>query len=584
MDLDPAPEVIVSSQAMALDEPPAAVVAPPIYKEEARTIPASKPVARVIHKRPKVLAKAKVALPQDVPAATTTLSTQISPKPKEHEIIVESKPEVAPAPAPPPVAQYAFPAIPDTPPAQKIITAETGATIQVRVEPSEVTAPIILPTTQTVVTTQTVQGPQPQFGPPLAKNDYSKPTHPTTTHSTDSRALSVGPPAEAGPAPPPGFTGSPALRAPTFVEAFDETTAIPTASSDALTIENPEGVNTTDPQVGWRIATATSHLPSLYWASSQSTPILSKNAALFLSKMGGNPVSIQAGTGIVFGKVPSGWTVELSGRAERPVVLDQTKQPVSTQSTEGDRSFAFFNSEPGAHLIYLIGPLGKSNGAVAVPVLSETATYVDLSIVTKKSVTGRVLDAGSASAQSIRGAEVRVIGQPGTVAVTDSQGQFSISNVSVISNYPLYLETDAASGYTHRYKVASGHERDLTLFRLGNDQLTEWLGQLEGGVSSTSGVIVAAVPRPIAANSEYTVYPSTESLASAATLKPETYALSSEGQLQINVPLKPESPRFISVQVPEGPAIVRLEDQRQAMVWSELVISQPGIVNVIGAY
>jgi hypothetical protein len=383
---------------------------------------------------------------------------------------------------------------------------------------------------------------------------------------------------------PPAPTAAKALApsAP-FVEAFDWTTSIPTATTESVTIENPEGTHTINGRSGWSIARASNHLPTLYWLNGKSAPLVSSNAAFLLSKLAGTGLSVQSETGLVFGKVPSGWSVELSGRAEHPVVLAADNRVVQPQTTEGDRYFAFLNAEPGAHLIYLVGSLGKANGAVAVPVIPGTSTYLDLSIVTKKSVTGRVYDAEATNPRPIRGAQVRVVGQLAAATVTNDRGEFSISNVSVISNYPLFLETDTAPGFTHRYKVASGHEHDLLLFRMSERQITQWLDQLEGGISQASGIVVAAVSKPVGLSTEHAVFPAADSMLANANLKPESYTLSTSGQLQVNTPLKPDASRFVSVQVPEGPTIVKLEDQRQAMVWSELVISQPGIVNVVSA-
>jgi hypothetical protein len=387
--------------------------------------------------------------------------------------------------------------------------------------------------------------------------------------------------AEAAAAAEPAKSASPVTS---FVEAFEWTNPVTGVTTEAITIENAEGLKAQTGRSGWNLARALNHLPTLYWSNEKPAALIANNAAFLLSRLAGTAPSTQSETGIVFGKVPSGWSVELSGRAEHPVVLGEDNRILQPQSTEGDRYFAFLNTEPGAHLVYLVGALGKSNGAVAVPVIPGTATYLDLIQVTKKGLTGKVFDAEATSPRPIKGAQVRVVGQGGATAVTNERGEFSIPGVSVISNYPLFVETDAATGFTHRYKVASGHEHDLMLFRMTERQITQWLDQLEGGISQASGIVVAAVPGPVAQNTEHAVYPATESLLANTNLKPESYTLSETGALQVNTPLKPDTSRFISVQVPEGPTIVRLEDQRQAMVWSELVISQPGIVNVVSAY
>jgi hypothetical protein len=227
---------------------------------------------------------------------------------------------------------------------------------------------------------------------------------------------------------------------------------------------------------------------------------------------------------------------------------------------------------------------GGTVGAVAIPVLSGTATFTDATRIMKKTVSGRVFDAGAADLKALARIQVRIVGQPRARANTDESGAFELNNVSLISNFPLYVETDAEDGATHRYRVVPGAERGLSLFRMGETQVRDVLEQLEGGISADSGLIVGAMPETAKTKSVNGLYPSVATLSPGQTLKPESYTVSAIGQLHINATLSDKDSRFVAVQVPEGPAIARLENKSQATIWSEMVFAQPKIINVLGPY
>jgi hypothetical protein len=68
------------------------------------------------------------------------------------------------------------------------------------------------------------------------------------------------------------------------------------------------------------------------------------------------------------------------------------------------------------------------------------------------------------------------------------------------------------------------------------------------------------------------------------TLKPETYAITNAGQLEVNAPLSVGATRFVAVQVPEGPVLARVENKSGTIIWSELVLAQPRIIDIVGPY
>jgi hypothetical protein len=360
------------------------------------------------------------------------------------------------------------------------------------------------------------------------------------------------------------------------VEAFDWSTPILQGSDSPFTNEETETSS-----VGWSKSEAADHWPTYARRSVTNVPLISNNAAKLLSAIGGS--TLQSETGIVFGKIPSGWNVRLSGRAERPIVLNFNNQAVAPQSSDGDRYFAFLNAAPGAHLVYLADGSGVEQGAVAVASIGHTSTYIDLSRLSHATLQGRVLDGSNASGRPLANVTVRVLGKSSAVTQTDSRGQFQIPNVLTVGDQPLFVETDATDGHTHRYQIKPDQLSSVTLYRLDGRSIEEWLGQLEGAISAESGLIVAALPGQIASAGESAHLQATvRALDPSATLQPEVYTIDPSGQLEVHTPLTDRSNRIISVQIPEGPALVSLTDANGQVTWSEIVFSSPGVVNLIG--
>jgi hypothetical protein len=361
-----------------------------------------------------------------------------------------------------------------------------------------------------------------------------------------------------------------------MVEAFDWSTPINLGTSTQFTNEAAEASSS-----GWVKSEALDHWPTFARSSVTNVPLISNNAAKLLAAIGGS--TLQSETGIVFGKIPTGWNVRLSGRAERSVVLNFNNQTVAPQSSDGDRYFAFLNAAPGAHLVYLVDASGVEQGAVAIASLGRTSTYIDLSQLTHATLQGRVLDGSNASGRPLANVTVRVLGKSSAVTQTDSRGQFQISNILTVGSQPLFVETDAADGHTHRYQLKPDQLSSVTLYRLDGHSIEEWLGQLEGAISAESGLIVAALPGQIASAGDGAhLQAAVRALDPSATLQPEVYTIDPSGQLEVHAPLTNRSNRLISVQIPEGPALVSLTDPSGQATWSEIVFSSPGVVNLIG--
>lgn len=369
------------------------------------------------------------------------------------------------------------------------------------------------------------------------------------------------------------------INVPTYVEAFSWTTPVYQAATESLTHERLISS-------GWTVSNAENHWPTLCRGQMSTIPLLLNNTALLLARTT-TTADVLGESGIVFGKLPAGWSVGLSARSESVLVFDGQSRPVNNDSPEptvGDRYFIFLNVAPGSQIVTLNKPSVKENAAIGVPVLAGTATYVDLSQVKKRSFSGRVFDGGSGESAGMKNVNVHVIGQSQAVGITDANGDFSIDEAYSLEGFPVYFETNSGTGFTHRYAISSDQKGQLILYRMGNKQIEDWIGQLEGGISPESSLIVAAVPGIVGEQGDGNLFPSFVSLNKRPNLKPETYTVGPSGQLLVHNALTAESSRMVTVQVPDGPGMIQVEDKSQHIIWSELLMNSPGVINVVGPY
>ncbi len=323
----------------------------------------------------------------------------------------------------------------------------------------------------------------------------------------------------------------------------------------------------------WNVTRATGYWPTLSYQArgpgQVPAALLSANSALLLAASSG--ARLQSEAGIVFGFIPAQQTVQFSGRSEKALYLD---------GPQGYRAFAFVNAAPGAHILYT-----NEGAALAIPVLDGKATFLDLTQLRRHSFSGRVFDAGSRSAKPQKSVTVKVVGYPGASALTDGQGYFSLENVPTFGDYPIYLETTLGSEFKHRYRVSTNRRGLLGLFRFSAEKIDSWLRQLEGGVSPDSGIVIAAFPQLAASQDRGSLIAKVRPALKGSSLPPETYTLSPTEHLSEISPLDAQSARSISVQVPEGLNMAQVLHRTSGKVlWSELVIASPGVVNVLGPY
>lgn len=361
---------------------------------------------------------------------------------------------------------------------------------------------------------------------------------------------------------------------PEFREAFNSDQEVLGVQSTVMSLEG-EGA-------GWRNYATEGYWPTVTrFRPHQSIPLISDNSAQLLGMAA--RARAQREAGIVFGSVPSGWSVAFAGHSEKGVFLNAENQTLSPFALEADRMFAFINAEPGARALILRGPAEDEYGVIAVPVLAGHATYVDLTRIDVKKLSGYVFDGDSQETPPLGGVQVRLSGTSSQDVVTDSNGYFEINHVLTLDDYPVYIETDQSGGFTHRYEVKPENFKEAVLYRLSDSQISNWVDQLEGGISPESGLAVIALsPSVLERALQRKLLPRLSSLMKSSSLTPETYSISPHGELQVQSPIDPQLPRFISVQLSEGPFVAEVVDERDQPIWSNILFAQPRIVNIVG--
>lgn len=366
------------------------------------------------------------------------------------------------------------------------------------------------------------------------------------------------------------------------LEAFNWAQEIPYCDHRALT---QEFVDAAASPGSWVLAQAKDHWPTLHWKSGRNfaAPVISNNSSILLSKIA--ETNIQAEAGIVFGKLSPGWNVSISGRADQPIILNSRNELINAANADSETYFAFLNAEPGAALVYFKNSAKGTSGSVAIPVLNGSATFVDLSRISFKKVSGKVFNAEARRARGLRGVAVTVIDQPQS-AITGNDGSFQIERIAVVDDMPVYLETGIKDEYPQRYRVPARQLNEVALYRFSENTVDDWVSQIEGGVSSESALIIGAVPQLVSAAPQKQLFASVRSLLETQVLVPETYSLSSEGELklQTQLPISGIATRFMAVQIPGGPVVVGAKDDSNAGVWSELLLTSPRVISVVGPY
>jgi len=378
------------------------------------------------------------------------------------------------------------------------------------------------------------------------------------------------------------------INAPIYTSFGDGNEALPVAQFTELTREDPAGICARDQYYGWTVSKAPLYWNTVFW-SNQRAEALSHNQAMLFAATA--QTQIQSGTAIIYGRVPAGYRVALSGRAEAAVYLNSRTQPIAETDDTSERYFSFVNVAPGSQLLYFIENKMGQPGAVGVPAVADTATYIDLRQVNESSIQGFIFDAASAQEElkPLPRTLIEVIGYDGLSTFSKEDGSFEISRINMISDIPVFLQVVAQDRLAHRYRWSTSEStRPAPLFVFSNEQIRKYSDQLDGGISLESGMMMGAVPGIIAHAKKSLdsdqLFPGLRLLVEDSNFHSEVYTLNPRSELQVTKSLSSQETRMLYFQIPEGPVIPFLEDKEQKLIWSELQFISPNVVNVIGPY
>ncbi len=350
--------------------------------------------------------------------------------------------------------------------------------------------------------------------------------------------------------------------------------------------------------MGWHRAVDSEYGSLLYYTHRNyldSIPILS-NRAVQNFKISGFTQSLTSA--LVYGKIMPGWDIEFRsedlGSGGVILYFDQDGHAVTQPDATQNRFFIALNVLPGYRFLKLRSLRGEGEGSVAVPALSDTKTYVDLTHISAEgTVSGTLYDEDpdeKGQVWPLGGSVVRILGQPHARMTTDLEGKFQFVKNVVVTGYPFFLESNKEvespdgrvtyPGFVHRYEVNFEQNLEgLKLFRVPNKKITEnWLAQLDG-LSAETGLVVAVGGEAIEQFSDRVLFPTIRSLSSTSKLVPKAYTLSAGGQL-LKTSLHPGQDQFIGVEV-EGPTLVGVEDAERVLVWGRLTYASPRVVTVV---
>lgn len=370
------------------------------------------------------------------------------------------------------------------------------------------------------------------------------------------------------------------------VQAFDWDYTIPGIEQKVV---SAEFLGSLESRGGWLISSPKNYWPTLYWQSSKENEraaLISENSVgALVSQMG---IQLQPQMSLVWGRIPSGWKVEYSDRAEsaryttaKGEVLDG---PDKTAGPGGESYFFLFNAAPRANILYLTNTEGKSAGAIALPAKPATATYLDLFNQKVSTVSGNVWDAESDEGKGRKNILMTIVGAEDRSAFTKEEGRFSIPGVVTFGTYPFFVEADRKTTYKHRYRVHPNAMSDVSLYLMRARQIDDLYAQAQSTSSAQGGFAIGAFPQ-------------------VGHAIPELYSQVTPLQFEMDRPyrsvfpvdqlgglmasgtkLDVTSPKFIALDLPEGAAIAKLENRDKRLLWSELIVSSPGVINIIGPY
>jgi len=285
--------------------------------------------------------------------------------------------------------------------------------------------------------------------------------------------------------------------------------------------------------------------------------------------------------GWVAGWIPEGALVQVKGSSSVKYFTASGLERAGTDP--GEKFFVAARVSEGPAVVQLLSlDDQRVLSAAGIPVMKDRMTQVDFRNLQKTRVWGSLLDSEQQLPVGVPHAEVKLVGYANHLTVTDDQGLFDLGEVAVPTGLNVFLEARTQTGFVHRYPVANAASSEgLSLFYFSNDRLGRWMGNLEGGLSARSAMIVASMKQEKLLGGR----PVIKSFSGDRTLKPETYWLTAKDQLLepnhlLNTDIKTNYVQWLGVEISSNAVLAGLQSARGRWVKSKWLPTSPGVITV----
>jgi hypothetical protein len=137
-------------------------------------------------------------------------------------------------------------------------------------------------------------------------------------------------------------------------------------------------------------------------------------------------------------------------------------------------------------------------------------------------------------------------------------------------------------GYTYRYVMKNRNRvGDYVVNQIAEKTLFHWIKQVKQGLSDQSAMIVGFFNRKRLGGFKEHHFVKTIPQTAKFGLEPLNFSVLWNGKISSTEPLEGDSPRFMSVQVPEGLSQVSLTRESGTPVISELIPVSPRVIHVV---
>jgi hypothetical protein len=296
--------------------------------------------------------------------------------------------------------------------------------------------------------------------------------------------------------------------------------------------------------------------------------------------------TIQPSAGLVFGEVPAGYRVEFSGRSDEAIYWVSGKGQLSTHDYSQARSFALLNAEPGMHLVHLVHAWTGERIPVAAAIVGGYSTFLDLSKVRRVGVRGRIALSSAKRFEPAALLQVSRVGDSTRSVFSNKAGEFKLDHILVAGELPIFIEYFGKDfPHPHRVKVSLGTS-DLVeageLFAISSQRVSQWLEQLEGGVSPESGLVLSAWRHSSQKLEDSGAGPVVHPLDASVEIEPETYFVGTRDDLNVQGVMRRGITTALSTQLVPGLHKVEVRfPYDHEPIWSEIAIASPGVITTL---